>query len=164
MLLKFLWVGLGASLMALAGVLIFTPAHPETTTVMRLERALSQAQLKSEADAIILGTFQTARTYTDRSSEQSVVLTEWTVKTHRTLKGSVGDVITVTLTGGLAGSTESRNHDLPAIQRGQRAVMYLQAVPDRKTFIPLSLRQGLFLEKAGAFTSRDGQVISSTSL
>lgn len=128
-----------------------------STTVFRTERTFSQTSLTATADTIVTGTFRSARSYTDRSTGNPVVLTEWTFDVARVIKGPAVKSLAVTLTGGVDNTETTKVEDALTITAGQEAQLYLTAVKERNTYIPVSIRQGIFLKHGNAYVAADGQ-------
>jgi len=127
------------------------------TTVFRTERSYDQMALTNTADTIVSGTFRSARTYTDRSTGNPVVLTEWQFDVDQVMKGPSVTSLTVTLTGGSKGPETTQVKDALTISAGQEAYLYLTAVKEKNTFIPVSVQQGIFLKQGETFKTIDGQ-------
>lgn len=144
-------------IVAFGGYQAVRPAPSSATKIFRSERVFSQQSLSMYAEAIVIGQIGESTTWTDRSTDAPVVLTDWTVRSLETLKGNVPNQFTLTTVGGQKTGEQTVLDEKSDVQTGQTMLLFLTHEARHDRWIPLSLRQGVLRQQHGTFIDLTGR-------
>ncbi|GEM_PF-2738884 len=162
---KSLVIGLGVLVIVAVGIVGYAMVTKERVRVQTMERSLTPISLAQESDLILIGTFQDGKSkiLSDESSGD-LVFTDWTVKPEEVWKGEAPSPLVVMVLGGENIKIQTVEDADLQVFRGMRALIYLKYIPEEKTWVPLSTRQGIFTEKEGQYIDANGKVYSRATL
>jgi hypothetical protein len=127
-------------------LILLTTTQIHATTVQRLELH----DLVQKAQTIVVGRVTSSRTYW--STGKKFILTDYTIEVDESIKGRGMRTIAVTTVGGRIGDVELHVSGMPAFQKGENAVLFIEQSGAFQTVVGLG---------QGKFTVMNGEVANS---
>ena len=138
-----------AALLALCQMLLVA-TWSYATTVQRL----GLEDLVKKSHRIVVGQVTGSRTYW--STDKKFILTDYTIAVSESLKGGAPGSIAVTTIGGKIGDLELYVSGMPAFQKGENAVIFVEQSGAYETVV--GLQQGKFTVANGEVANRVGDL------
>jgi hypothetical protein len=133
----------------LLAILLFTTSA-YATTVQRL----GLEDLVKRAHTIVVGRVTDSRTYW--APDRKLIFTDYTIQVDESMKGQSSRSVAVTTIGGKIGDVELHVSGMPAFQRGENAVVFIEESAGRQ--VVLGLGQGKFTVTNGEVTNNVGDL------
>ena len=120
----------------LLSLIVLLPAAAYATTVERLDLD----DLVRKAGSVVVGKVGASRTYW--SADRKIILTTYTIEVEENLKGRGARSIELTTVGGTIGNVELHVSGMPAFEKDEKAVIFVENTGAFKTVVGLG--QGKF--------------------
>ena len=120
----------------------------QATTVERMDLD----DLVSKSDKIVVGKISNSRTYWGGNGK--IILTTYTVEVEESIKGQALRTVELTTIGGKIGNLELRVSGMPAFEKGENAVLFIENSGSYSTVVGLS---------QGKFSVTKGEVSNNVS-
>jgi len=125
-------------------VLIGTGSYATTVLRFSLEDLVKRSQF------IVVGKVTGERTYW--TADRKMILTDYSIEVNESIKGQASRSIVVTTVGGRMGDTELHVAGMPAFQKGEDAVVFVEQTGAYRTVVGLG---------QGKFTVVNGEVANN---
>ncbi len=116
--------------------LSYTPTRTMTSPVSWAVGYNSEKSLTNGADAIVMGTVVSGKTYeVYYNDDHSIIFTNYTIAVSQVYKGEVADNIIIKQTGGNFGDTIYQVDDDPLLPSGTQMILFLKQFGPESYFI-----------------------------